>query len=147
MTESDDEDSAEDHGNAPEAFDEAEDHGIAPEAFAGLSTLSEEAHSDEVDEANSIGFEVPAEETDDAFSDQVTVLVDEGTDGDDRSHAGTISYWVSTGVFPPRRNIRTGRQNQVPAGYRCRSKRGSGRKRRVGRRTQIRSPPRIYRSS
>ena len=146
-TETDDEDRAENHGNAPEAFDEAEDHGIAPEAFAGLSMMSEEADSDEVDEANPLEeSEVPDEETDNAFSDQVTISGDESTASDDGSHAGTISYWVSTGVFPPRRNIRTGRTNQVPAGYRCRSKRGSGRKRRVRRRTQIRSPPRIYRS-
>ena len=134
MTETDDEDRAEDHGNAPEAF-------------AGLSMMSEQVDSDEVDEAISLEeSEVPDEETDNAFSDQVTISADQSTASDDGSHAGTISCWAASGVFPPRRNIRTGRTNQVPAGYRCRSKRGSGRKRRVRRRTQIRSPPRIYRS-
>ncbi len=165
-------DMAEDNGNAPDAFDEANDHGNAPEAFAGMSDLAHDTESEEryaedlpdsIDGSGSESVstdqvvtlviqsvelpepEVESEDTDTEFDDHATASVEEELICAENSHGGTISYWVSTGVFPPRRNIRSGRTNQVPAGFRCRSRRGLGRKRRSGRRSQIRSPPRVCR--
>lgn len=135
-------------GTEPEAFEsELEDHGIAPEASEEYSELEDEqAEYDEFEQSGIVAEEIEDEAVYGHVETLAETTEDEFVESEHRA-LGTINAWLPSRKYVLRRNLRTARKTQLPAGYRHRSERGSGRKRRAGSRSHIRSPPSYKRSA
>jgi len=136
----------EDEGTEPEDFEELEDHGIAPEASEEASEIEAQAEPDEFEDV-SIATEEIEDDSEYEFDETEAETGEKEFEQSEPRPLGTINVWMPTGKFVLRRNLRSSRKVLQPAGYRCRSERGHGRKRRAGSRSHIRSPPGLNRSS